>query len=302
MIPDPAQIFDIVKILLFILVPCWPWLGPVKKEKDWKIYAMIFCYLLSGIVYLWVDNVRLSKEVAANQRQLDTTKGDVSSCKDERDRCWAKDTKGYGTDNSKPDNMKSASEFAREWNWEGIFYRSGEDTFCPYRKGKNYQRMIYKFPSVLTNAHLVVKYSIVTRKESPVDYNQREVFGVVGENGRYLSEIDMPSRLGPGVNFRKDSGNGDLVTSKSGESLPQPMRDGETINVEFKTQPKLNQELTSILEVKGYIPSDSQYGSLSRSFSNDFLVADTNPETAKGYLYFGSYFGGCIKIIGWNAY
>lgn len=286
----PALISSVFFIVSQVLVLLF------GKGRITKLMASFLSILITALIFItwsWLDVRELLKAEKTTSQQA---KDEVSACTKLKNPTTPEaNTLGYS---SNPD--KTAADFARQWDWSS-FKRINEDTFCPLKKGgNNYQRMIYKYPTSLAGSTLVLKFQVINENETEKIYVQRVVVGIRGNAG-YLSEFDFPTREESVVNFRVASESGGLVSGKSGETLGSAIKDGSTINLEFKTQKKLLQEVTGLIGIDS-ISTIEQYGSIKKDFSLDFKVNDTNPESAKAFLYLGSYVGGCVKIQGWNAY
>lgn len=200
------------------------------------------------------------------------------------------------------DPYKNIDDFKRDWDTSD-FYLEGIDTFCPKNRGKyNFQRMYYKYDSPLTVSSLMLKFQMVDEPSEGYDYTQRIVVGIK-QNVNALSELDIPTRADGGgsvVNFRVASDSGVLVSGGEGKSLSSPIKEGSVINLSFRTNPKHGSEITEIIELN-YISSVTKYGEENKSISYDMRVDDPQPETARAHIFLGSYIGGCIKIIDWDA-
>lgn len=195
--------------------------------------------------------------------------------------------------------QKNASDFKKDWDTSS-FYIIEDNIFCPKKKGKNnYQRMFYRYDTPLTANDFSLKFSMADQDDNITNYTQRIVIGLRFEK-KVLSEFDIPTRGAQVVNFRVASESGRLIPGGPGKSISSPIKDKSIINLKFETQFKSNQEITQFIDLD-YFSSISDYGDEKETVSYDVKVNDPQPKTAKSNIFIGSYSGGCIKIINWNA-
>lgn len=263
---------------------------------DWKkgfFLALFFIAFLLRFLYLNNENLRdlsnSNQQIRLEKENLKTENNDLRS----KLEVLGLNTERYvGTE-------KNVTDFERDWDTSNFYIIEG-DIFCPRKKGdNNYQRMFYRFDTLLTASDFSLKFRIVDQDNKITNYKQRVVTGLKFED-EIFSEFDIPTRDSQVVNFRVASESGGLIPGGPGKPISSPIKDKSIINLQFKTQFKSNQEITQFIDLD-YFSSISDYGNETKEISYDARVNDPLPKTTKTNIFIGSYFGGCIKIINWNV-
>lgn len=249
--------------------------------------------VLGFLLYKYDQNNRQLKEDLKEKDQA------LEKYRQEEDRTNQKlKILGDSTDVSSILQNKDVGDFIEDWDTSD-FKIIDNDTFCPRVKGSNnFQRMYYKKDTPVISNDFKIKFKMVSQQDSKKDYKQRIVIGLKVDNNLF-SEYDIPTREGQVINFRSASSSGELLSGGEGKPLSSPIKEDSTINLNFKTQQKIGQEITQILGVD-YISSQEQYGDENDNISFDTSLNDPKPETVRSNLYIGSYVGGCIKIVDWS--
>lgn len=286
---DPPFPLNWLFTFLSILGLTPPW----TYKKAFFIVLVLLCFSIFSIVYFVYSGRERSRD---DKMAIGQLRSENEQLREEKTSLTQKlSVLGYFTERN-VSLVKDVSNFIKDWDTSS-FHLIGTDTFCPKDKGNNnYQRMTYKYDTPFTASNLNLKFQMVDQDDKKVDYNQRVVVGTKLDNSVF-SEFDFPTKSGQVVNFRVASESGELVSGGEGKSIGSPIIDKTIINLNFQTKLKHGQDVTQILTLN-YI---SKYGPENKDIVYDSKVNDSRPETTRTNLFVGSYLGGCIKIIDWQA-
>lgn len=263
---------------------------------DWKKGFFLALTFIAFFIYLLYSNNEKLRDLSNSNQQL---RLENENFKQENNDLRSKLGVFGSSTEQYTGAQKNVADFKRDWDTSS-FYTVAGDVFCPRRKGNNnYQRMVYKYHTPLTASNLSLKFCMVDQNDKVTNYTQRIVTGLKFAD-EVFSEFDIPTRDDQVVNFRVASESGGLISGGPGKPISSSIKDKSIINLKFRTQFKSNQEITQFIDV-AYFSSIADYDDEMETISYDAKVNDPQPKTAKSNIFIGSYHGGCIKIIDWNA-